>query len=383
MISIVFVIESLDCGGAEKSLVTLLNNLDYNLCKVDLILIKKGGDFEQFLPKQVNVIYCDFISTMSFTSKIKSRISFWLRRKVRKTEFHSAQLFWSSFKSSIPIFAKEYQIAIAYSQGFSTYYVAEKLKALKKITWLNTDYNKAGFNPKYDLNKYVLFDAIIAVSEQSKCSFIDAMQSIGVNMNLDVIKDITDDDLIKKRSFEEIGLIKGNEEINIVTVCRLSKEKGLHLAIDACKELVDKGKKIKWYVIGEGRERSFLEQRIRTEKLENNFILKGFKSNPYPYIRTSDIYVQTSLFEGLSLTVIEASILCKPIVTTNFSTAHSLLKNNETGLVCEMNAESIAQSVLRYIDNEDFKKSIIENLMNQKNTDKEDSLTKFNELIKT
>lgn len=382
MISIVFVIESLDCGGAEKSLVTLLNNLDYSICKVDLILIKKGGDFEQFLPKQVNVVYFDFVSKMSFVSKMKARISFLLQRKFTREKLHSAQMFWSSFKSSIQVFSEEYGIAIAYSQGFSTYFVAEKLKASKKITWLNTDYTKAGFRPEYDLDKYLIFDKIIAVSEQSKCSFIDAMQSVGVSMNLDVIKDITDDDLIKKRSFEETGFIKQDDEITILTVCRLSKEKGLHLAIDACKILVDKGKKIKWYVIGEGGERSFLEQLIRTEKLENNFILKGFKSNPYPYVRTCDIYVQTSLFEGLSLTVIEASILCKPIVTTNFSTAHSLLENNETGLICEMNAESIAQSIIKYIDDEGFKKRIVANLTDKKNTDKEDSLKKFNGLIK-
>jgi len=128
---------------------------------------------------------------------------------------------------------------------------------------------------------------------------------------------------------------------------------------------------IQWYIIGEGKERKSLEKLIHHNKLDSIFFLLGYKENPYPYMKSCDIYVQTSLFEGLGLTLIEASILQKPIVTTNFPTAHSIISHNKTGLICEMNSQSIAKSISNYIDNPQLKQKIVTNLKMMKNNDKE------------
>lgn len=381
---ILFVIESLNCGGAEKSLVTLLNNIDNRTYAIDLLLIKKGGEFEKFVPRGVEVIYKDILVNTSFLSLLFKRISFRIFRKSNWfNSYHSSQLFWKVFGKGILEHEKEYDVAIAYGQGFPTYFVSEKTTCNYKYTWLNTDYRETGYNPTFDFKYYQRFNKIIAVSEQSKNSLQTSMQSIGRTVPINIIKDISDKEFIVKRSLEEIlpPIKNDTRKVNILTVCRLEKVKGLDLAVEACKILIDKGISVKWSIIGEGSERFFLEQKIKEYSLDNKFVLLGFKENPYPYMKNCDIYVQSSLFEGLGLTVIEAAILCKPIVTTNFPTASTIVSHKKTGLICEMSANSIAEHVQMYVKNEELVKEITKNLSNVQNDDKQTSLKAFNQLI--
>ncbi|WP_062059371.1 glycosyltransferase [Aquimarina longa] len=381
--SILFVIESLQCGGAEKSLTTLLQNISFDAYEIDLILINKGGEFEKFVPEKVNIIYKDqFLNSGFLTSQIK-RIHYLLLRKLNSIQktYHLAQQYWKAFGSSIANHDKKYAIAIAYNQGFSTYYVANKVIANKKYAWLNTDYQKAGYTINFDFKHYTQFNKVVCVSKENEISLQSAVQGIGKKIETTIIKDITDYELIKKMSSEKIEFRKEKNTTTIVTVGRLAQAKGLHMAIEACSILKKKEKNVKWYVIGEGPERNTLEELIRIHNLEKNFILLGFKENPYPYIYSCDIYTQTSLFEGLGLTVIEAAMLKKPIVTTNFPTASSIIEHDKTGIICEMNPDAIATSIENYMNNEILVKKVIENLDNRVNKDKEISLQKFNILM--
>jgi len=376
MKKVLFVIESLNCGGAEKSLVTLLNNLDFSKLSIELLLIKKGGDFEKFVPLEVKVIYHDPIESLDYFQKMVNRYKFFLLRLfVRK--YHLAQLFWKAYGKNILGITKEYDIAIAYNQGFSTYFVAEKILANKKIAWLNIDYQKAGYLPKFDISMYKKFEKIVTVSEECQLSLINSMNTIGEEISTLVIEDILDIDMIRNWSLRKIDFPLTEGSIQIVTAARLAKQKGLHLAIDACKFLKDKGIPVKWYIIGEGPERNVLEERIKQADLQDDFYLIGFKENPYPAIKKCDIYVQTSLFEGMGLTVIEAAILEKPIVCTNFPTSYLIIRHEINGLICDMNAESVVQSILRYINNPDFTKNVINNLKDFVKSNKKESLKRF------
>ena len=138
---------------------------------------------------------------------------------------------------------------------------------------------------------------------------------------------------------------------------------------------------IEWFVVGEGGERNNLEKLINEKNLSDSFRLVGAYPNPYPYMKNCDIYVQTSLFEGLGLTVIEASYLAKPIVCTNFPTAYTIIKNEETGLITEMNAEAIAEGIERLINDKDLRDRLVSNLENLKNQDKEITLQKVDKLL--
>lgn len=376
MKKVLFVIESLHLGGAEKSLLTLLHNLDYNKLEVDLMIFKDGGIFQKLVPKQVNIILKSY-PNLTF----KDRVLFKISKLIYNSKYHAAQLFWKIINPKLESHSSEYDVAIAYNQGFSTYYVESKIQAQKKYAWLNTDYQKAGYAIKFDFPIYQSFKKIIAVSQEAKQSLENELHSINEDLSIQVIKDISDETIIKQQSKETLETEFKKTAINIVTVARLVKYKGLHLAIESCKRLIENGQNINWYVIGEGTERNKLKALIKAYKLEKNFFLLGAKENPYPYIKACDIYVQTSLFEGLGLTVIEASILEKPIVCTNFSTAFSIIKHNETGLVSEMDSNSISKNIEKLIKNKALKTKFIKNLQKVKNEDKEKSLEKINYLL--
>lgn len=381
-IKLLFVIESLQCGGAEKSLTTLLQNLDYQRYEVSLLIMQKGGEFEKFIPEQVQLIYKNVYKGVSKLTNLVNRFRFLLLRKTNGSrKFHAAQLYWKAFGRQIQKHTASYDIAIAYNQGFSTYYVADKVTASKKIAWLNTDYNKAGYKINFDITFYTTYNKVVCVSKENENSLLDAAKTLKTTLPTTVIKDITDHQLVRKMSTNEEGFVNQDHKTTILTVGRLTKAKGLDMAIDACELLKEKGHSVKWYVIGDGPDRQQLQERIDSKNLQQDFELLGFRENPYPYMRTCDIYAQTSLFEGLGLTVIEASILQKPIVTTNFPTAASIITHQRTGLICEMNKTEIANSIIRYIEDDDFTNLVSENLKTISNEDKEISLLQINKIL--
>lgn len=168
---------------------------------------------------------------------------------------------------------------------------------------------------------------------------------------------------------------------NIVSIGRLAKQKAFDLAIQACAILVKKGYKIKWYVVGDGGEREYLQTLIKEYKLEEIFILLGQHKNPYPYLAQATVFAQTSLFEGLGTTVLEAKVLNKPIVSTNFPSIYSMIEDENTGLIAEMNAECIAAKIERLIVDENLRIRFSKNLRMKINNDKMDSLQKVYDLF--
>jgi glycosyltransferase involved in cell wall biosynthesis len=374
-IKLVFVIESLHLGGAEKSLVTLLQNLDTDKYEIDLITFHKEGFFKEFVPKEINQKSIPFPS-LSFLNRVK----YAFKRKFIK-DYHHAQLFWPIIAKYFKLQETSYDIAIAYNQGFATYFVNDYIKASKKIAWLNIDYKIAGYNINFDFNFYKNYYKVIAVSEEAKKGLEIELKKIKKELTIDVIKDIVDKEIVLKQSIKIQEIAFKPNIINLVTVCRLAKQKGLYLLIETTKLLKDKGYFFNWYVVGEGEERKFLENQIKENKLEDFIFLVGATNNPYPYMKNCDIYIQTSLFEGLGLTVVEASYLSKPIVCTNFPTAFSILKNEETGLICEMNAQVISEAIIRLIVDEELRHKLIYNLSLKENSDKRKTLKKMERLL--
>ena len=382
MKKILFVIESLHCGGAEKSLVTLLQNFDFTQNQVELLLFKEGGAFEKFVPEQVKVRYISSLESINSIRLLFLKFKFKaLLFNNKSNKYHSAQLFWKSFGSSIRLMSSEYDIAIAYNQGFSTYFVAEKINSKNKYAWLNTDYKKAGYNAEFDYPMYSVFNKVVAVSDENLIPIKEEMKIIGKSLPMIVINDITDVDVVRKLALQGEGLPINENFITILSVGRLAKAKAFNLAIAACRSLKDKNYNVKWYIIGEGGERAFLEQLIKENELQDELILLGFKENPYPYIKSCDIYVQTSIFEGLGLTVVEASLLHKPIVCTNFPTAYKILSDEKTGLIVQMNSEDISNAVQKLIDQPELRLKFQETLSKQVNPNKQDSLDLIYKLI--
>lgn len=392
MKKLLIVINSLDIGGSEKSLISLLNLVDYNEYQVDLLMIKKGGDFDSYIPSQVNVLdipeYYQFLKgNMNFSMYkkilyyiIRIKCSMDLRiNKILNYKMNNQQIFYKNQKYILEDIPQKYDIAIAYAQGFPTYLVADKVTARKKIAWINCDYRFTSYDKKMDKKFYNSIDKIIAVSDTGKQSIISINPKY--KDKIEVIKDILDPSLIAKMA-DEYEVNFSSDFINIVTVARLVMGyKGYDIAIEAAKNLRELDIKFKWYVIGDGPDREKIEQLILKYNLQNHFILLGSKKNPYPYMKKCDIYVQTSRVEGLGLTVIEAKMLKSLIVTTNFSTASEIIENDNTGLIVGLSGEAVADGILQYIDDIKLKDRIKKNLLESKVEDFNDEIKKIRNLL--
>jgi glycosyltransferase involved in cell wall biosynthesis len=196
-----------------------------------------------------------------------------------------------------------------------------------------------------------------------------------------VIHNIVSPKLIKELSEEKIVDSKfDTTALSILTIARLSKEKGIDFALEAALQLVKMGKYFKWYIIGEGDERVYLETKIKEYQLENSFILLGLKDNPYPYVKQSFLYVQPSRYEGKSLAIDEAKILAKPIITTNYPTAKDQIDHGVNGIICEMNPMALAQQILALTENPNLIEKFIFNLK-EMNLSTETEITNFYNLI--
>jgi glycosyltransferase involved in cell wall biosynthesis len=374
---VLFVIESLNLGGAEKSLVSLLHNLDYKNLDVSLMLFSRNGFFEKFCPAQVKIINGQTVK-LSLWNRIRYKIC----RIFNFGKLHNAQLFWKIIHSQFIPYEENYDIAIAYNQGFATYYTAKFINAPKKYAWLNTDYKTAGYKIKYDYPLYTLFSGIVAVSNLAKQVIDNELMTIVRTLPVTVIPDIVDDSIVQQQADEPFDNPIGKAEITIASVGRLSVQKGFDLAIEACKILKQRRLNIKWIIVGEGQERENLERMISAFQLTDTVFLPGATPNPYPCMKACDIYVQTSRFEGMGMAVIEAAFLNKPIVTTNFPSALETVEHEKTGLICEMTPEAIANAVERLITDKELSQTLVNNLTKKdKSKNKTECLRKINALL--
>lgn len=390
--TILFVIDSLQVGGAEKSLISLLNNIDYSKYKIDILMFKRGGELEKFLPSKVNVLnlprYFKFLDGDIKGIKKEKLFKYMICRykaslnlRIYKNRMHSEQIVYDSIKNVLDVIDNNYDVAIAYSQGFPTYFVSEKVKSRKKMAWINCDYARTLYDKDKDSIFYKSIDNIVVVSDYVYNSV--ATMKYNYKEKMSIIFDIVDSQLIKKLSKDEVKEIEylNFNGLKILTVGRLAKVKGYDLAIKSAKILKESGVDFKWFVIGEGEERLNIERLVEEYKLKDNFILLGSKFNPYKYIRQCDMYVQTSRKEGFGLSIIEAKILKKISIITNFETAKYLINNNVDGLIVEQNPSSIANAIKKILRDKSLMENLKKNILNEDEYNTKKEIEKIYQLI--
>ena len=348
----------MEVGGVERSLISMLNNFDYSNNEVDLMLYSHTGDFMNLINKKANLLsenkkYSKFRKSIGQTFK-EGQLTLGITRllarqncnKVSKrlglneSSYVQMQLMWKYAIKFLPKLSKNYDIAISYL--WPHYFVAEKVNAKVKVAWIHTDYSKLETDIDIDLEMWDKYDYIFAVSEECKNSFLSKYPSL-LN-KLKVLENITAVDFINKMANEKTSDFNSeNNNFNLLSVARFSPAKGIDNAVKALKLLHDKGlTNIKWNVVGYGGDEDNIKKLIKDNNLENSFILLGKKTNPYPYMKKCDLYVQPSRYEGKAVTVTEAQILNKPVLITNYPTAKSQVKNGYDGLICELSVEGIA-----------------------------------------
>lgn len=361
---LLFVMESLGIGGAEKSLVTLLSQLDYSKYDVDLFLFNKKGEFIDLVPAEVNILdtpinFNNFIlnpkeSLRALTKskniklliyKIIEAVNLAFHRFILKKEY----IGWKFIKKSIQSLEDEYDVAIGFLEKKSIYFTVDKVKAKKKIGWIHTDYRNIEFNYKLDSYYLEQLNEVITVSKPCKDSLIEVFPSI--ENKTKVISNMISEKLINKMANEKVKDIKKEKnEILVCTVGRLTPAKGYDIAIECCERLVKKRLKFKWIVVGDGSERTRLENIIKEKGLEDVFILVGSRSNPYPYMKMCDIYVQPSRWEGFGITVSEAKVLNKKIIVSNIPEFKEQIKDYQSGLIFN-NLDEMVNHIYSIINN--------------------------------
>ncbi|WP_169086943.1 glycosyltransferase [Paenibacillus sp. PL91] len=368
---LLFVMNNLNCGGAEKSLLSLLQTIDYARFDVDLYLFKHEGIFLSKIPRAVNLLeepvhyrYFDMSMKLAIMDCLKKgRIDLAFARLragyiffTEKNPARCEQRVWKYLSKTLPALHKRYDAAIGFLEKNPVYFSIEKANAAKKIGFIHNDYDKLRMDPFLDAPYFAQLDHLVTVSDG--CGEVLIQRFPQHSQKVKVIHNIVSPSMIHEMSEEETGFAPNNG-IKIVSIGRLNYQKGFEMAIEACKVLVDKGYNVKWYVIGEGEDRSKLEQLILQHQLDRHFHLLGLKENPYPYMKEADIYVQSSRFEGKSIAIDEAKILNKPIIVTNFSTAKDQIVHNQNGLIVDMNAEALADGIKLLIDDEKLRDSLV------------------------
>ena len=343
--NIVFIIPSLDAGGAEKSLINLLSVFDYSTYNVDLIMFNKSGLFLNLLPKEVTIIeikenYPVFAlpfkeALLQFIKQLKfklafNRFIFTLKNNLIKNKAIAEQASWKNSSIAIPNIKEQYDVAIAFLEKSSIYFLVDKITAKKKIAYIHNDYNKLRLNKDFDSPYFEKLNFLITVSDE--CGKILKETFSNIANKIVVIFNIVSKELIYKLSNETQSTGIKSDNISILSIGRLHPQKGFDLAVDACEVLIKKGFNVKWYVIGEGNERKSLEVKIAEKNLSQNFYLLGLKENPYPYLKEATIFVQSSI------------------------------KNEYNGLVVPMNGEGIANGVQRIIEDTILREELIKNL---------------------
>lgn len=351
---------SMFIGGAERSLLGLLDNIDYETYDVSLFLYRNEGEFLPFISEKVKILppisqYATFdvpIKQLLFSRqwfygllRIWAKISVklhCLRTKEEQGVWMSMQYISKSLLPALPKIEGEYDLAVSFLGVPDV--LLEKVSAKKKIAWNHTDYTALFPDKKRDRELYSKLDYLISVSEPCTEQFLKVYPEFADKAI--TIENVLSIEFIKKQADEVIcDLSRSGHEIKILSIGRYSHAKNFDNVPDICRRIRSLGVDVIWYIIGYGGDEAFIKSKIEEAHMENYVVLLGKKDNPYPYIKQCDIYVQPSRYEGKSVAVREAQILHKPVVITNYATASSQLEDGVDGVIVPMDNEGCARKI--------------------------------------
>lgn len=358
-----YLLYSMSVGGVEKSLLGLLDTLDPEEKEVHVGLFYKKGGFLDQIPDWVHVheisAYQGHRREMDLPPLMVIKKLF-CRGRVIEGIMHlflyavykltgSRYLFYKYILRNEPMFPIEFDEAYAYAgpTELIDYYICKKVKAKKRFGWIHFDVQKFGIAKGMTRKLYPLFEKVYVVSETAKEKFDELFPEFA--SKTEVRYNIVSERQI--RALSEEGETFSDDYLGkrILTVGRLSQEKGQTECIRALKLLVNKGCDVRWYFVGDG---NLLQPCVSLSEelgIRECCVFLGTKTNPYGYMRDCDIYVQPSRHEGYCLTLAEARCFTASIVATNFTGAEEQLRSYPKSMVTGMDADEIADGIMKYL----------------------------------
>ncbi|MFS0638301.1 glycosyltransferase [Mesobacillus foraminis] len=377
--SILFMVINMNIGGTEKALLNMISEMPKEEYDVTILMLEKKGGFLNSVPNWVNVEYVEgykeikkilndppktvflhlfkqlkFISAFTF-------LFFYLYAKIR----NDRNLFYRYYLRNTTITDKEHDVAVAYAgpMDFISFFVVNKIKSKRKIQWIHFDITNIGFNKKFASKIYNEFDKIFVVSKEGKQKVLSILPHL--KNKTEEFFNIISPTLIKKMGDAGTGFEDDFNGIRILTVGRLSKEKGQDITISVLARLKEAGYKVRWYCVGEGSARGEYEKLIKENDVENDYKLLGSTSNPYPFMKQCDIYVQPSRHEGFCITLSEARCFSKPIVSTNFTGSCEQIFHEQTGLLVNFDEQQMFKAISRLLNDYELRDKFKKNMHNQ------------------
>lgn len=358
---VLFVVHHLTIGGVQKSLISALNALDYDSNDVTLYVRRNRLVLLPYINKRVNVIVNDdkhhyyrspkalwfqFLLKLNEiikidNSKIKNNLNEYIHIKQMKYE---RKRFFS---------IQEYEVAIAYNEGHTAEFVMENISSKKKCMFFQSSVDSL-----HNVHKKIMpvYDSIIVEHQDIKELLLEWYPEIYAKRII-VHGNYTDPKLLRKMS-KEMANPFPEKDIKICTCSRFSYEKGIDLAIEVANVLKQKGCSFHWYIVGDGPEMESVNNLISKYSLQSFISLPGMQRNPYPYMASCDIYVQPSREEALSISMLESQMLSAPMVSTKTAGGLAMIQEGVNGLLADINAESLANSIETLIENEELRLNI-------------------------
>lgn len=369
-------IHYLEIGGAEISLIGLLNAIDYSRYEVDLFVYSHQGELMGLIPQKVNILpeiskYAQMERPIASVLKqghvdvvlarLWAKILF--KTYVRKVKPKDGSAIFQYVANAVtPLLPSlhhygMYDLAISFLTPHNI--VLEKVQARKKIAWIHTDYSKIDVNAALELPVWKSYDYIASISPDVSRTFLSVFPSL--EGKIIEIGNILSPVFVRSRAMEKADLSEFKKEnINLLSVGRFCYPKNFDNVPDILRRIREHGINACWYLIGYGGDELLIRQRIQEAGMEKYVIVLGKKENPYPYIQACDIYVQPSRYEGNSVTVREAQMLCKPVVVTDYPTAASQIQNGKDGIIVPLDNASCADGIVQLIKQAPLQDSLIQ-----------------------
>ena len=358
--SILIFSQAMELGGVERSLLGLLDAIDYDRHDVDLFLMRHSGELMPYLNPKAKLLpeipqYASLAVPM--VSLVKSgqfgvlcgrlRGKLAARRFDRKHpgEKPSVTALTYSHKYTLwsmpQISGKTYDLAISFLTPH--YFARERVMARKYAAWIHTDYTALSFDRTAELVMWEGYDVICGVSEQASKSFQTAFPEL--EGKVQTVENILPKELICKQAEESQNDMPSKGSLALLSVGRFCDAKNFDNVPDICCRLVADGLDVKWYLIGYGGDEPLIRQKIDDAGMQERVIILGKKDNPYPYMRACDLYVQPSRYEGKAVTVREAQLLGKPVIITDYATSGSQLEDGVDGVIGPMDNAGCAAGI--------------------------------------
>lgn len=368
MKKILFVMNTMGRAGAERALLALIKNLPKEEFDISLyVLINRGELFDE-VPDHVHILNKkpDNRSVLSFGGRLAiihtvlrcffrhasgfRLIGYFFKNLKIQLCTHRLlpdKLLWRTIANGSVKLQDTYDLAVAYIEGASTYYIAERIQAKKKAAFVHIDYQKAGYNKTVDLDAYQKIDRVFAVSKEARESFLRIYPEY--NKKTFLFRNLHDTNriasLAKKPLPDNSAFVKSSACYKLLTVGRLNYQKAYDIAIDALAILRKRNIDADWFVLGEGSLQKELTRQIAKKGLSDHFFLLGSTNNPYPYYRAATIYVHATRFEGKSIAIEEAQLLSKAIVASDCTGNREQIQSGTNGILVTLTPEAVANGI--------------------------------------